>query len=70
MNGNELMRKLRKYAKAHGLDLAFEAHRGKGSHGTVYLGHHRTTLKDRKKEISPGLLNSMLKDLGIDPKDI
>ncbi|WP_033067517.1 type II toxin-antitoxin system HicA family toxin [Thalassospira australica] len=70
MNGNELMRKLRKYAKARGLDLGLVAHRGKGSHGTLYLGSRRTTLKDRKKEISPGLLNSMLKDLGIDPKDI
>lgn len=70
MNGNELMRKLRKYAKAHELDLGFEAHRGKGSHGTLYLGSRRTTLKDRKKEISPGLLNSMLKDLGVDPQDI
>lgn len=70
MNGNELMRKLRKYAKRHGLNLAVETHRGKGSHGTLYLGNHRTTLKDRKKEISPGLLNVMLKDLGVDPKDI
>lgn len=37
MNGNELMRKLRKYARAHGLDLAFVAHRGKGSHGTLII---------------------------------
>jgi|TARA_B100000315_G_scaffold242656_1_gene265086 mRNA interferase HicA len=47
----------------------FIAGRGKGSHGTVYLGRRRTTLKDRRKEIGKGLLNAMLADLGIDLKD-
>ena len=37
-----------------------------GSHGTLYAGDRRTTVKDRKKEIGKGLLNKMLADLGID----
>ena len=40
-----------------------------GSHGTLYAGARRTTVKDRKKEIGKGLLNKMLADLGIDRED-
>jgi len=34
------------------------------------IGNKKTILKDRKKEIGPGLLNQMLKDLGISRNDI
>lgn len=67
MNGNEFLRRLRKYAKAHGLELRLDAVRGKGSHGALHLGSNRTTLKDRTKEIGKGLLRAMLDDLGVDP---
>ena len=40
------------------------ASEGAGSHGTLYAGHRRTTVKDRKKEIGKGLLAKMLADLG------
>jgi len=70
MNGNELLRKIRKLAKEQGVKVSVEKQRGKGSHGTLYFGDKRTTLKDRKKEIGAGLLGSMLDDLGIDKKDI
>ncbi len=42
----------------------------KGSHGTLYYGEHKTTVKDRKKEIGEGLLRAMLKQLGLSKKDI
>ena len=42
------------------------ASEGTGSHGTLYAGQRRTTVKDRKKEIGKGLLAKMLADLGID----
>lgn len=35
-----------------------------------YLGTAFTTVKDRKKEIGPGLLKAMLKDLGLTEKDL
>jgi predicted RNA binding protein YcfA (HicA-like mRNA interferase family) len=41
-----------------------------GSHGRLYVGDRFTTIKDRKKEIGPGLLAKMLRDLGIDPNDL
>ena len=52
----------------HFLQLVRE--RGKGSHGTLYLGNRYTIMKDRKKEIGPGLLKKMLTDLGLDKSDI
>ena len=45
------------------------ASEGSGSHGTLYAGNRRTTVKDRKKEIGRGLLGKMLADLGIDRDD-
>ena len=66
MNGNELIKKLKHY----GYNPIFESKRGKGSHGTLRIGSKKTILKDRKKEIGPGLLNQMLKDLGISRNDI
>lgn len=70
VKGSEFLRKLRAIAKRRELDLRFAPARGKGSHGTVYLGATSTTLKDLKKEIGPGLLHAMCKDLGVDPKEL
>ena len=37
--------------------VRFVASEGAGSHGTLYVGDRRTTVKDRKKDIGKGLLN-------------
>ena len=70
MNGSELLKKLRKLAKQKGVDIRIEKHHGKGSHATLYFGDRRTTIKDRKKGLGIGLLNSMLENLGIDKDEI
>lgn len=70
MNGNELLKKLRKLGKKNDIAVRFETIRGKGSHGTLYYGIHRTILKDRKKEIGPGLLSKILTDLGLNKNDL
>lgn len=70
MNGNELLKLLKKLARERGVTCEIIKHHGKGSHSTLYFGHRRTTIKDRKKEIGTGLLNSMLKDLGIDKDEL
>jgi len=44
--------------------------RGKGSHSTLYLDGRFTILKDRRKEIGPGLLHKILADLGLHMSDI
>ena len=61
-------REERKRARATGTPVRFVAERGKGSHGTLYYGTAFTIVKDRRKEISRGLLRKMLRDLSIDPK--
>jgi hypothetical protein len=57
-------------AKQRGLDIEIVSGLGKGSHMRVYLGTAFTTLKDRKKEIGPGLLRDICRQLDIDPKDL
>lgn len=70
MNGNELLRKIRKLAKRKNQYLKlFKAH-GKGSHSTLKYGDQKTIIKDLKKEIGPGLLSKMLKQLGIDKDEL
>jgi predicted RNA binding protein YcfA (HicA-like mRNA interferase family) len=41
-----------------------------GSHGTLYLGGRFTVVKDLKKELGPGLLSAMCKQLGIRKEDL
>jgi predicted RNA binding protein YcfA (HicA-like mRNA interferase family) len=50
--------------------VAFDAAHGKGSHGQLTFGERFTTLKDRRKEIGPGLLAAMLDQLGLKRDDI
>ena len=70
MNGNELLKGLKKLGKQNNIAVRLETKRGKGSHGTLNYGHCKTILKDRKKQIGPGLLSKMLADLGVDKNDI
>lgn len=44
--------------------------RGSGSHGTLYLGSSLTVVKDLKKELGPGLLAAMCKQIGIRKEDL
>ncbi len=60
------MGRVRKWARDKSLDVRFIASEGAGSHGTLYVGNRKTTVKDRRKEIGKGLLNKMLADLEIE----
>jgi len=70
MNGREFERRVRKAARKQGLPVNYDAAQGKGSHGRLYLGDRFTTLRDRRKEIGPGLLAAMLEQLGLTKNDI
>jgi len=70
VNGNELLRKLQRLGRERGIAVHFDQERGKGSHGTLYFGDRRTTLKDRRTEIRPGLLHAMLRQLGLNEQDL
>jgi hypothetical protein len=65
MNGNELIRRLKRLSRQTGVPVHHDGKPGKGSHGRLYYGSRFTTLKDPRKEIGAGLMNKMLADLGI-----
>lgn len=69
MNGRQFIARVRKWARRRNVAVRFVASEGAGSHGTLYAGGRKTTVKDRKKDIGKGLLNKMLTDLEIDGDD-
>lgn len=68
--GAELERKIRRLGRRRGVPVVFDPGHGKGSHGRLYYGNRFTTLKDRRKEIGPGLLKAMLDQLGLSKDDL
>lgn len=70
MTGSEFERRVNKLARRNGMPVSFDVGHGKGSHGRLYYGDRFTTVKDRKKEIGPGLLKAMLDQLGLTKEDI
>jgi hypothetical protein len=70
MTGDEFERRIRRLGRRRGVRVSFDPGHGKGSHGRLYFGERFTTLKDRKKEIGPGLLKAMLDQLGLSRADL
>ena len=70
MKGSELLRKLKALARRRDLPCKWVRSRGAGSHGTLYLGDRLTVVKDLKKDIGPGLLADMCKQLNIRKEDL
>jgi mRNA interferase HicA len=70
MTGGEFERRIRKLGRIRSVRVTFDRGHGRGSHGRLYFGDRFTTLKDRKKEIGPGLLNAMLNQLGLTRDDL
>jgi len=66
---SEFIRRARRYSRRHGLEFQYDSRRGKGSHGRIFLGERLTAIKSANKTIGIGLLQKMLKDLDINPKD-
>jgi mRNA interferase HicA len=68
MNGQQFIRRARKWAKANGHTVSVEKGRGKGGHRIVRLGNGGwSTVKTG--EIGTGLLAAMLDQLGIPKED-
>ena len=57
--------RLRRYASNNDLEFRWDESRGKGSHGTVYVGDRRTTVKTG--ELKPGYVRLLLDQLGLPP---
>ena len=70
VKGSEFPRKVKAVARRKKLAYRWVPERGSGSHGTLYVGGRFTIVKDLKKELGPGLLSDMLKQLGIRKEDL
>lgn len=70
VTGAEFVRRVRRVGRRRGVDVDFVAERGKGSHGTLYFGDRRTTVRHRQAELKPGLLHAMLTQLGLTLGDL
>lgn len=70
MRGSEFLRKVKTVARRRKLSYRWVPERGVGSHGTLYVGTRFTVVKDLKKELGPGLLSDLCKQLGIRKEDL
>jgi mRNA interferase HicA len=70
MTGSEFLRRIMRLGRARRAVVRFDRRHGKGSHGTLHYGNRKTTLKDLRKEIGEGLLQDMLKRLGLSRRDL
>jgi mRNA interferase HicA len=70
VKGSEFLRKARAFAKRNKLPYRWHPERGVGSHVTLYMGERFTIVKDLKKELGPGLLSDMCKQLGMKKEDL
>lgn len=67
MTGKEFIKRARRYARRTGKIYRFNPRFGKGSHGMLYIGDQRTTVKHG--ELAAGTFRNMLKQLDIAKED-
>ena len=69
MNGREFIGKVRDIGRVRSVSVRIDTTRGRGSHVTLYYGRRFTVVKDRRKELAPGLLSAMIRQLGLSRDD-
>ena len=69
MKGREFIDRVHKIGRERGVPVRTDTKRGKGSHITIYYGARKTVVKDRRKELPPGLLSAMARQLGLTSDD-
>ena len=70
VNGKEFIERVTDLGRRRGLPVRVDAKRGKGSHVILYYGDRKTVVKDRRKEIGPGLFAAMARQLGLATGDL
>jgi len=70
VKGSEFLRNVKAIARRNKIAYRWNPERGVGSHGTLYFGGRHTVVKDLKKELGPGLLADMCRQLGIRREDL
>ncbi len=69
MKGREFIDRVLQIGRERSVAVRTDSKRGKGSHITVYFGNRKTVVKDRRKELGPGLLSAMIRQLGLNRSD-
>lgn len=69
MHTREFEKKVRKLAKSRGLVCSVDKQRGQGAHHMMKYGDKITTVPV-SKNLKKGIIAKMLRDLGIDKKDL
>lgn len=70
MKGSEFIRKVKTLGRRRGIAVEWRAERGKGSHGTLYVGERFAVVRSPKDELKTGTFHAMLKQLGITEQDL
>ena len=69
MKGREFITRVFELGAERAVSVRLDTKRGKGSHVTLYYGTCKTVVKDRRKELAPGLLSAMIRQLGLNRSD-
>ena len=69
MKGREFVDRVFELGAERTVSVRLNTKRGKGSHVTLYYGTRKTIVKDRRKELAPGLLSAMIRQLGLNRSD-
>ena len=69
IKGREFIKRVSELGAARAVPVRVEAKRGKGSPITLYYGPRKTIVKDLRKEVAPGLLSAMIRQLGLTRHD-
>ena len=69
MTGREFIRRARRIGRERGVAVSVDDKRGKGNHIVLRYGLRKTIVKDRRKELGPGLMAKMIHDLGLERSD-
>ena len=70
MRGNEFVDRVKRIAERRSITFRFDATRGKGSHGTLWLGARFTVVPNLRHELKKGTLSGMCRALDIRPQDL
>lgn len=70
MTGRQFINRVHEIGRERSVPVRVDSKRGKGSHVTLYYGTRKTIVKDRRKELVPGLLSAMIRQLGLSRSDL
>ena len=70
MKGRQFVERVVEVGRQRGVPVRIDMKRGKGSHLVLHYGDRKTIVKDRRKELGPGLLAAMLRQLGLTDRDV